>query len=81
MTNFNPLQVINALKTGQNPQQIILQITKERLGSTPFGQNIVNLAEQNKSAEIESIVRNICNQRGIDFDKEFNSFKKQMGIS
>lgn len=81
MTNFNPLQVINALKTGQNPQQIVLQITKERLGSTPFGQNIVNLAEQNKSAEIESIVRNICNQRGIDFDKEFNSFKKQMGIS
>lgn len=80
MTNFNPMQIIQAIKSGQNPQQMTMQIIKERLGSTPFGQNIINLAQDNKTGEIENIARNICQQRGVDFDKAFNEFKNSLGI-
>jgi hypothetical protein len=33
------------------------------------------LAKQNRTADIEQIARNICAERGVDFDKEFASFK------
>jgi hypothetical protein len=35
----------------------------------------LDLAKNNRTAEIEKIARNLCAERGIDFDKEFNSFK------
>ena len=43
---------------------------------TPFGANLLNLARNNNTKEIEKIARNLAAQRGIDFDKEFNAFKQ-----
>lgn len=77
---FNPMQVIIAMKNGQNPQQIVMNMLQERMSQTPMGQNLIALAQNNQTAQIEQIARNICNQRGIDFDKEFNSFKDSLGI-
>lgn len=77
---FNPMQVIMAMRNGQNPQQIVMNILQERMSQTPMGQNLITLAQNNQTAQIEQIARNICNQRGIDFDKEFNSFKDSLGI-
>lgn len=77
---FNPIQVIMAIKNGQNPQQIVMNMLQERMSQTPMGQNLIALAQNNQTAQIEQIARNICNQRGIDFDKEFNSFKDSLGI-
>ena len=47
---------------------------------TPFGDNLINLARQGNTKEIEKIARNITQQRGGDFDKEFSEFKKRMGF-
>ena len=77
---FNPMQVIMAIKNGQNPQQIVMNMLQERMSQTPMGQNLIVLAQNNQTAQIEQIARNICNQRDIDFDKEFNSFKDSLGI-
>ena len=76
---FNPMQIIQAIKQGQNPQQITMNIVKKRMGNTPMGQNLINLAENNKTQEIEQIARNMCQQRGVDFDKEFAAFKSLFG--
>ena len=77
---FNPMQVIMAMRNGQNPQQIVMNMLQERMSQTPMGQNLIALAQNNQTAQIKQIARNICNQRGIDFDKEFNSFKDSLGI-
>ena len=77
---FNPMQVIMAIRNGQNPQQIVMNMLQERMSQTPMGQKLIVLAQNNQTAQIEQIARNICNQRGIDFDKEFNSFKDSLGI-
>jgi hypothetical protein len=45
-----------------------------------MGDNLINLARQGKTAEIERIARNMASQRGIDFDKEFAAFKRQFGF-
>ena len=31
-------------------------------------------------SEIENIARNLCKERGVDFDKEFNSFRQNLGL-
>ena len=80
MATFNPMQIIQLIKTGANPQQITMKIIEERMGNTPLGSNLMNLAQNNKSKEIETIVRNIVNQNGGDFDKDFSAFKQMLGI-
>lgn len=79
-TNFNPMTIIQMIKSGQNPQQLILNYLEGQMQGTPMGDNLLALAKQNRTAEIEQIARNIYSQKGLDFDKEFNAFKQSLGI-
>lgn len=45
-----------------------------------MGQNLLSLAQSGNAADIEKIARNICAQRGVDFDKEFAAFKQSLGL-
>lgn len=73
---MNPMQLIQMIRNGQNPQQLTLNI----LESNPFGANLLDLAKQNKTEEIEQIARNLLSQRGLNYDKEFADFKKMLGL-
>ena len=77
MLQVNPMQLIMMIKNGQNPQQLMLNVLENQMQDTPFGANLLNLARNNNTKEIEKIARNLAAQRGIDFDKEFNAFKQQ----
>ena len=83
MNNFqvNPLNFIAAMKSGQNPEQIMLRFLEQN-GATlnPMMMNLINLAKSGNSAEIEKIARNIAKEKGIDYDKEFKAFKSSWGI-
>ena len=77
--NVNPLDLINMIKQGKNPQQLVLNIFESNLSKTnPIAANLLNLAKQNRTADIEKIARNLCAEKGIDFDKEFNNFKSNL---
>lgn len=75
---MNPMDLLSMIKSGQNPQQMMLNVLQQ--GNNPMSQNLFNLAKQGNTAQIEQIARNLCAQRGMDFDREFNSFKQQLGI-
>lgn len=77
---MNPMQLIQMLRSGQNPQQLAMNLLENQMGSTPMGQNLLNLARNGRSADIEQIARNLAKQQGIDFDKEFTSFKQMLGL-
>ena len=53
---------------------------QQRANENPLFANILSLAQNGNTAEIENIVRNMAKERGIDFDKEFNSFKQTFGL-
>ena len=78
--NINPMQLIQMIKGGQNPQQLVMNMLEQQMQNTPMGATLLSLAKQNRSADIEQIARNICSQNGKDFDKEFNAFKQMLGI-
>ena len=75
---MNPMQIIQMIKNGSNPQQLIMSFLQQQ--NNPMANNLLQMAQNGNTSEIEQIARNICAQKGLDFDKEFNSFKQQLGI-
>lgn len=76
MTNVNPMQLIQLIKNGNNPQQLIMSILQQQGGNNPILMNAANLAQNGNTSALEMIARNIAQQKGLDFDKEFNNFKQ-----
>lgn len=78
--NFNGNNILQMIMQGKNPQQLVLNYLQSQMGNTPMGQNLLNLAQANNTQAIEQIVRNMCQQKGIDYDEQFKLFKQQLGI-
>lgn len=78
--NVNPMQLVQMIKGDSNPQQLMISILEQRMRGNPLGENLLNLARQNNGQEIEKVARNLCAQRGLDFDKEFANFKQKIGL-
>lgn len=77
---MNPMNLIQMIRNGQNPQQTMLSILEEQAQTNPFEANLLQLAKNNDTAGIEQIARNIAESRGLDFDKEFTNFKNMLGL-
>lgn len=78
--NVNPMQLIQMIRNGQNPQQLMMSVLEQRTKGNPLYENLYNLAQQGKTGDIETIVRTMFQEKGLDFDKEFNSFKQTLGL-
>lgn len=79
MYPVNPSQLIEMIKNGHNPQQLMMTILEGKMSETPMGKNLLSLAKNGNTKGIEEIARNMSLQRGIDFDKEFTAFKQMLG--
>lgn len=78
--NNNPMQILQMIRKGGNPQQIMLNLMEQQMSGTPMGDNLIQLAKNGNSRDIESIARNIFSQNGRDFDSEFNNFRNTFGL-
>ena len=74
--NVNPLELIRMIKEGKNPQQLLISILEGEASSTPMGANLLELAKMGRADQIEKFARNVYQERGLDFDKEFTAFKQ-----
>lgn len=77
MYNVNPMYLIAQIRQGKNPQQLMLSILEGQAGENPIAANLLNMAREGRTADIEAFARNVAAEKGIDFDKEFSKFKKQ----
>lgn len=80
MYNVNPMQLIQMIKNGNNPEQLMLSILENNMAQTPIGANLLNLAKQNKTQDIERVARNLFASKGLDFDKEFKDFRDNLKL-
>ena len=76
MNNISP-QLIQMLKKGGNPQQMLMGILRNN--SNPMAENIIGLMNQNDSKGIEAIARNLCASRGINPDELLKNIQNQIG--
>ncbi len=75
--NVNPMQLIQMIKGGKNPQQLILNILQQQGQNNPIISNAVNMAQNGNTSGLQMLARNLAAQRGLDFDKELANLKNQ----
>lgn len=76
----NTLHMINMVRQG-NPQQIVMGMLEQRAQQgNPVFKNLLSKVQQGDTQGVETIVRNMAREKGIDFDTEFNSFKRRFGL-
>ena len=76
----NILQFVSLIKNNPNPQAIVMNELQRRAQNNPVLGNIATLVQNGDTQGVETVVRNIAKERGIDFDKEFNSFKQMFRL-
>lgn len=74
----NPMELIQRIRQGENPQQLMMGILEQGAAvNNPIYANLLQMAKDGRTQEIEAFARNVAREKGIDFDKEFSKFKKQ----
>lgn len=74
--NINPMQLLQMIKSGNNPQQLVMNILQQN--NNPILTNANNLAQKGDMTALENLARNLAQQRGLDFDKQFTNFKNYL---
>ena len=77
---MTPNDIIRMIMSGKNPQQLMLKYLEEMTPGSPIGENLLKLAKEGKTAEIEQVARHICASQGVDYDKGFSAFTEKLGI-
>lgn len=60
------------MRNVSNPKQYVMNYLKKN--NNPIISNMVEQIEKGNTQEVENIARNLCKERGIDFDKQFAPF-------
>ena len=66
---------MKAFMKGRNSTQELAKTMLSK-NTNPLLQNIVTMANNGDTKGVENFARNMCKERGIDFDKEFSEFMK-----
>lgn len=77
---MNPMQLMQMIRGGGNPQQAIINIMKQQAGNNPVMGNAINMMEKGDNAGLEKLARNLCQEKGINPDQMFSQVKDQFGI-
>lgn len=70
---MNPMEFI---KTIRNPQDFLKSFLNNN--TNPMLGQLIKMAQNRNSKEIEAFARNVFKEKGRDFDKEFSDFIKQV---
>ena len=72
---MNPINMIKQyVMQGLTPQNILNKLNI----NNPILNNVINMAQNGDTKGVEDFARNICKQKGLDFDTEFNKFKNTL---
>ena len=77
---MNPMQLMQMIRGGGNPQQAIINMMKQQSGNNPVIDNAINMMEKGDNAGIEKLARNLCKERNINPDNILSQVKNQFGI-
>ena len=77
MYKVNPIQLIQMIKGGNNPQQLLMNIMQKQGQNNPIINNALQMAQKGNVSGLEVLARNLAAQRGLDFDKELANLRNQ----
>lgn len=72
---MNPIEILKNYK-GKSPQEIVLSQMAGNINN-PIIKNLITMAQNGQTQNIETFARNLMKEQGKDFDNEFANFMKQ----
>lgn len=73
--------LMKMIKTSKNPEEFVMNYISQQVDNVnPIMANVIQMAKDGNTADIEQIARNVLKEQGLDFDTEFNSFRQQTGL-
>ena len=80
MYQVDPKVLLQMIRSGQNPQQLMLSVLQGQAYNNPLGQNLLKLAQSGRTDELEKVVRNLdAQQGGKNFDQDCEAFERAIG--
>lgn len=77
---FNPMQLIQMMKSG-NPQQMVQQLMgNSQLMQNPMARNAMQMVQSGDAKGIEQMARNLCREKGLNPDETMNQIKNQFHL-
>lgn len=70
---MNPMEFMKGIK---NPKQFVMNMLKQN--QNPMTTQLMQMVKNGNTNQIEQFARNICKEHGMDFDKSFAEFMKQI---
>ena len=70
--NSNMIQFVQMMRN--------MNMLEGQANQNPMTKNLLQLAKNNNTKEIENIAKNVMKEQGLNFDEEFNNFKQMFGF-
>ena len=70
---MNPMEFMKGIK---NPKQFVMNMLKQN--QNPMAIQLMQMVNSGNTKQIEQFARNVCKESGMDFDKSFAEFMKQI---
>ena len=77
---FNPMQLMQMMKNGGNPRQMLINMMKQQAGNNPVMSNALQMMEKGDSKGVEQLCRNLGKEKNVDIDQMMNQIKNQFGM-
>ena len=70
----NAIEFFKMIKAMRNPQEAIIEMAGGN--NNPILKNAIDMAKNGKNDDLMQLAQNLCKEKGIDFEKDFNKFSK-----
>lgn len=77
---INPMQLMQMMRPGGNPQQALITMMKRQAGNNPVMNNAIQMIEKGDSAGVEQLARNLCKEKNLNPDDVLSQIKTQFGM-
>lgn len=77
---INPMQLMQMMRSGGNPQQALINMMKRQSGNNPVMNNAIQMMEKGDSAGVEQLARNLCKEKNLNPDDVLSQIKTQFGM-
>ena len=72
---MNPMNIIKQyVRQGLDPKNILTKLNV----NNPILNNVITMAQNGDTKGVENFARNLCKQKGLNFDEEFTKFKNTL---
>lgn len=77
---INPMQLMQMMRLGGNPQQALINMMKRQSGNNPVMNNAIQMMEKGDRAGVEQLARNLCKEKNLNPDDVLSQIKTQFGM-